>query len=95
MAEKVNVVRVGPGDRGEIADQQLIEHLELHGIHPLLSMRRASRSTAAEIIACAEEVGASYILMGAYGHSRAGEFIVGGVTRALLRECPVSLIVAH
>jgi nucleotide-binding universal stress UspA family protein len=33
--------------------------------------------------------------MGAYGHNRAGEFLFGGVTRALLKACPVALALAH
>jgi nucleotide-binding universal stress UspA family protein len=33
--------------------------------------------------------------MGGYSHSRAGEFLFGGVTRDLLRACPISLVMAH
>jgi nucleotide-binding universal stress UspA family protein len=33
--------------------------------------------------------------MGAYSHSRVGEWIFGGVTRALLKDCPVPLVLAH
>ena len=43
----------------------------------------------------AKRSAASYIVMGGYGHSRAGEFLFGGVTRALLKECPVPLVLAH
>ena len=39
--------------------------------------------------------GASYLVMGGYSHSRAGEFLFGGVTRSLLREFPISLVMAH
>ena len=34
-------------------------------------------------------------VMGGYSHSRAGEFMFGGVTRALLKDCPVALAMAH
>jgi nucleotide-binding universal stress UspA family protein len=33
--------------------------------------------------------------MGGYGHSRAGEFLFGGVTRALIKECPIALVLSH
>lgn len=47
------------------------------------------------LAACAER-GARFLVMGAYGHSRAGEFLFGGVTRSLLKAdtCP-ALALAH
>ncbi|WP_374614821.1 universal stress protein [Sphingorhabdus sp.] len=38
---------------------------------------------------------ASTLVMGAYGHSRAREFLFGGVTRSLLRDCPLPLLLAR
>jgi nucleotide-binding universal stress UspA family protein len=37
----------------------------------------------------------SYVVMGGYGHARLREAIFGGVTRALLRESPFPLLLAH
>jgi nucleotide-binding universal stress UspA family protein len=33
--------------------------------------------------------------MGGYGHSRVGEFLFGRVTRALIKECPIALVLSH
>jgi nucleotide-binding universal stress UspA family protein len=33
--------------------------------------------------------------MGGYSHNRIREFVFGGVTRNLLRECPIPLVIAH
>jgi nucleotide-binding universal stress UspA family protein len=33
--------------------------------------------------------------MGGYGHSRAGEFLFGGVTRALIKESPIAFVLSH
>jgi nucleotide-binding universal stress UspA family protein len=33
--------------------------------------------------------------MGAYGHSRLREFILGGMTRSLLREMTVPVLLSH
>ena len=41
------------------------------------------------------ETTASYLVMGGFGHSRMVEAMVGGVTRRMLRECPVPLFLAH
>ena len=38
---------------------------------------------------------AAYIVMGAYGHSRFSEAVLGGVTRDFLRHSPVPLLLAH
>jgi nucleotide-binding universal stress UspA family protein len=35
------------------------------------------------------------IVAGAYGHTRLGEWIFGGVTRALLRESPICCLFSH
>jgi nucleotide-binding universal stress UspA family protein len=39
--------------------------------------------------------GAGLLVTGAYGHSRYREWILGGVTRALLERSPVPLLLAH
>jgi nucleotide-binding universal stress UspA family protein len=33
--------------------------------------------------------------MGAYGHSRLFEFVLGGVTRTMLRDCQLPLLLSH
>jgi nucleotide-binding universal stress UspA family protein len=38
---------------------------------------------------------ADLIVMGAYGHTRLREIILGGVTRDLLKQAPVPLLLAH
>jgi nucleotide-binding universal stress UspA family protein len=41
------------------------------------------------------ELSASYIVMGAYGHSRLRETVLGGVTRELIASTNVPLLLAH
>ncbi|MBL6853684.1 MAG: universal stress protein, partial [Alphaproteobacteria bacterium] len=38
---------------------------------------------------------ADMIVLGGYGHTRARELLLGGVTRDLLKACPVPLLVTH
>jgi nucleotide-binding universal stress UspA family protein len=38
---------------------------------------------------------AQYLVMGAYSHSRAGEYLFGGVTRDFLQSCPIPLLMAR
>jgi nucleotide-binding universal stress UspA family protein len=43
----------------------------------------------------ASDTGADLLVMGAYGHSRLREFILGGVTRSLLREMTIPVLLSH
>jgi len=43
----------------------------------------------------AKEKGAQLIVMGGYGHARLREWTFGGVTRDLLRTCPIPIFLAH
>jgi nucleotide-binding universal stress UspA family protein len=38
---------------------------------------------------------AAYLVMGGFGHSRLMEAVLGGVSRRMLRECPVPVFMAH
>ena len=55
-----------------------------------------TKATAAdELVRIAADEGANLIVAGAYGHSRLGEWIFGGVTRALLASSPVCCLFSH
>jgi nucleotide-binding universal stress UspA family protein len=71
-------------------------YLSLHGIATELSERSiGGGSTAEALIEAAESLGAAYVVMGAYGHTRIAEAVLGGVTREMLRSSPIPLLLAH
>ena len=41
------------------------------------------------------ELGADFLVMGAYGHSRLRELVLGGVTRQVLAEATIPVVMAH
>ena len=43
----------------------------------------------------AKDLGAGLIVMGAYGHSRLREFILGGATRTILAEMDIPVLLSH
>ncbi len=47
------------------------------------------------LIETAKQLKAQYLVMGAYGHSRAREYLFGGVTRSLLNDSPIPLLLAR
>jgi nucleotide-binding universal stress UspA family protein len=55
-----------------------------------------AKPTVAEVLtSTAREIGAGLIVVGAYGHSRWREFVFGGVTRALLRDSQLPLLMSN
>jgi nucleotide-binding universal stress UspA family protein len=95
MASQVRVVRYIEDKDQTFPDTRLLEYLSRHSISAELDIRSATNDFADDLVEYALVNRAEYVVMGGYSHSRAGEFLFGGVTRALLRACPVTLIIAH
>ena len=95
LASSVRVIRYAEEKETAFPDTALLEYLSRHGVHAEMESHLPKNSICEDLIFFAARVGAEYIVMGGYGHSRAGEFFFGGVTRELLRACPVSLLIAH
>jgi nucleotide-binding universal stress UspA family protein len=79
-----------------ISAKEARAYLSRHRVDSRVESRpRMSDSIADDILACAYAEGAGCVIMGGYSHTRIGEYVFGGVTRALLQKCPVALVVAH
>jgi nucleotide-binding universal stress UspA family protein len=52
-------------------------------------------SGAAQLIRIAQDERADLLVTGAYGHSRLGEWIFGGMTRELLATSPICCLMSH
>jgi nucleotide-binding universal stress UspA family protein len=97
----VQVVQVAEEKAEAFPSTRLLEYLSRHTIHAELAAG-PSRSfpTAREyvpdiLVAKALAMKASYMVMGGYHHSRAGEYVFGGVTRLLLSASPVPILIAR
>jgi nucleotide-binding universal stress UspA family protein len=53
------------------------------------------RRTSVALLHAVAELDAGYLVMGAYGHSRLRETVLGGVTRELIQSTTVPLLLAH
>jgi nucleotide-binding universal stress UspA family protein len=91
------LVVTGERDKsGEITGTNMKRHLARHGIE--IEIKRISAGNfdvQSAILAHAKDSGADFIVMGAYGHSRLREFILGGVTRSILHSMPVPVLMSH
>lgn len=104
LASEVRVVHIPEertDDRKSFPATDVLEYLSRHGIHAQLKVEEPPAGHAKQgvvsrmIVADASSAGASYIVMGGYSHPRVLEYVFGGVTRILLKECPVPLVIAH
>lgn len=96
QASAVFLVTIDGDRQYDFPQLDAAEYLSRHGIKSdLLSESKGTLSVEDRIIATANAVDAAFVVMGAYGHSRAREFLFGGVTRSLLEECSLPLIMSR
>jgi nucleotide-binding universal stress UspA family protein len=97
-----SVVTVLLVDPEEVADidvaEDLVAHLGRHGLRAKTQVIRHDLATLAvsdAILTQVSELDADLLVMGAYSHSRFREIILGGVTRDILRDMNLPVLMAH
>lgn len=71
-------------------------HLARHGVKPEVSRVPVSEIDVGNLLLSrAADLGADLIVMGGYHHSRLREYFIGGVTRKILEEMTVPVLMAH
>lgn len=95
-AEKAEIAIFGDVAEEEAPGEQLALMLSRYGISVEIASHPEPSGTVAEALARrAIEIGAGLTIVGAYGHSRFREAIIGGVTRDILDRCRVPVFMAH
>jgi nucleotide-binding universal stress UspA family protein len=81
-ADRVSVLTAVTGAPFELGPEALRDHLASHGIGAEIRTFDAKPTAVAQgLLAAAKDAGADVLLMGAYGHSRRRELVMGGVTK--------------
>ena len=92
----LTVLRVGTAGRDTLKDSDAIDIVGMfarHGLKTKLEHRETMGSSIAETLnAVAFEKGADLIATGAFGHSRAYDFVLGATTYALLRHQKIPVL---
>ena len=97
-AKSVSVAAVGDQDTEALSRRHIndvVHYLARHRISASAITTSAKGSIANELIRVAQAEDADLIVAGAYGHSRLGEWIFGGVTRDLLTSSPICCLLAN
>lgn len=98
LAKSVAIVQVkGEKDLSRSAtSSDAIRNLELHGINAEnVDVPVEDRDAAATLQDYCLRDHRSLLVMGAFGHSRAREFVLGGVTRSILDSPKLAIFISH
>jgi nucleotide-binding universal stress UspA family protein len=99
-AKSVTVLSIGPQSsamwESPAPESDLVRHLARHGITAAaISVLDNEISIGDAILSEAADMAADLIVMGAYGHSRLRELLLGGATRSLLKTMTVPVLMSH
>ncbi|MEM7724391.1 MAG: universal stress protein [Pseudomonadota bacterium] len=98
-ADEVNICIVNPDRHApDAADPgaELSKMLTRHGAKVEVSILPQTLTRVSEVIARhVADQNADLLVMGAYGHSRFREAILGGATRNMLEHCSIPVFMAH
>lgn len=95
LAQQVILVSVGEEEE-EYPQTEACTYLARHGIKSELRSYPASAGPADAVLRdVADNLGAGAILIGAYGHSRLRETLLGGVTRRLVTRGTTPILLGH
>ncbi len=99
-ADKVDVMCVnadhGEEDDADLPGADLCLHLARHGVKAEAQVLMADDLEIGDLLLSrAADRSADFIVMGAYGHARWREVVLGGVTRQLLNQMTVPVLMSH
>lgn len=69
--------------------------LSRHGVRATFERNATDIDVADALLSRVADLGADLLVMGGYGHSRLRELILGGVTRRILAQMAVPVLLAH
>lgn len=99
-AKKVSVIAINPRKghkrHGEIPAADIARHLSRHGIKAVAEHLSTSDIDPGNmLLSCAADESADLLVMGAYGHHRFRELILGGVTQDILKHMTLPVLMSH
>ncbi len=95
QAESVQVVVFDEGE-GIRDEQPITGYLAAHGVSATLKKEAAlEHELGGQLLSLAADAQADLLVMGCYGHGRAREWALGGVTRSVLASMTLPVLFSH
>jgi nucleotide-binding universal stress UspA family protein len=87
---------IGPTGHGDTPGVDIALHLARHGVNAQVEKTVSGGVGIGDVLlSCANDLGADLLVMGAYGHSRVRELVLGGVTRTVLTSMTLPVFMSH
>jgi nucleotide-binding universal stress UspA family protein len=99
-ADAVTVLAVdpqpGPDGHGQVPGADIALHLARHDVKAQIERTVSAGVPIGELLLSrAADLGADLLVMGAYGHSRVRELLLGGATRSILASMTIPVLMSH
>jgi len=96
-AAKVTVLMFAPQGGAQSAEPgaDIATYLARHGVEVEVKVCPPASDAGHAILSEAAKLQADLLVMGAYGHSRFREMVLGGATRTVLSELPLPVLMTH
>ena len=75
--------------------EHVASYMALHGVKDVRFHHAPTDDAGGSLLSLCRLVGAGWLVMGCYGHSRAAEFLLGGATFRVLHEATLPVLLAH
>jgi len=102
LAERRTIITINPaqfiGRNRALPAEQMVAHLARHGSAPveLVELEHVPEGSIGDVLqAKARELGADFLVAGAFGHPRLWEKLFGGVTRDLLNRMNLPVLMSN
>ncbi|MEP6827798.1 MAG: universal stress protein, partial [Aestuariivirga sp.] len=95
-AKRTKIVTVDAAPSGTIEGANIAETLDRDGVKcDVVNVASAGMRTGETLLRAANDHGAGLLVMGAYGHTRFTEWVMGGATRYVLRHLDRPVLMSH
>lgn len=96
-AHTVRIVSVLKDKASVVADagKEVLRHLADHGVQAVYDEIERHESIGETLAGYVRQKQAGLLVMGAYGHSRLREFVLGGATASVLHRPPCAVLLSH
>ena len=99
-ASAVTILTIDPAtgrtEHGDIPGADIALHLARHGVNTRVEKAPSGGIGIGDVLLSrASDLGADLLVMGAYGHSRVRELVLGGATRTVLRSMTLPVFISH
>jgi nucleotide-binding universal stress UspA family protein len=93
-AESVTILSGGKGEKNGATTEELVSYYKLRGVNAK-TYRFDSRNPGKALLKKTSEIGASLLIMGAYGQNHERETLFGGNTQTVVDKAELPVVLVH